>query len=362
MKRYLAPSLAFLLAAPAWSSASAAQAFPTADLLKAKYFSGTPAASVDAVPPSLGRTVPASSPASASDKSAVRALGRATPDWSYTPGKLCTASDPDFKEYRYPEHVPYCNRHVTQQMKQEVAAHYGIPQSEWSSYEFDHLIPLGIGGNSRIENLWPEPRGASESDGKDQLEQQLFNELRDGKITQAEAVRQIYAWFDGKMAALAAEKAAQPLPGFAKVSEALYRSGQPTKAGVAQLKSAGVKTILKLNSDDPSESDWAAAGGLRLQTLLMSNKQSPTYEQIDEALAIINDPASQPVLVHCHLGHDRTGAVVGAYRVAVQGMSVERAASEAKTFGYSSPDFEDISTYLKGYLEHVSSKRAKPSA
>jgi protein tyrosine phosphatase (PTP) superfamily phosphohydrolase (DUF442 family) len=153
--------------------------------------------------------------------------------------------------------------------------------------------------------------------------------------------------------AAAKARAAQPLPNFAQVTPNLYRSGQPTQAGMAQIKKLNVNTILKLNVDDPAEADWAASDGMDLETVLMSNKESPTYDQIDQALAIIQDPSKQPVLVHCHLGRDRTGAVIGAYRVVVQGMSVDQAAAEAKTMGYSNPSFQDITTYLQGYLSHV---------
>ena len=129
----------------------------------------------------------------------VQAAGaRVSPDTSFTPGRLCTAADSDFKEYRYSEHIPYCNRHVTQQMKQEVAAHYGVPQSDWPKYEFDHLVPLGIGGNSHVENLWPQPRGNPDgSDDKDKLEDLLFHQMQAGSIKQADAVSQIWAWFQG---------------------------------------------------------------------------------------------------------------------------------------------------------------------
>ena len=34
---------------------------------------------------------------------------------------------------------------------------------------------------------------------RDKLEQKLYLQMRDGKITQADAVRQIYAWFDTYM-------------------------------------------------------------------------------------------------------------------------------------------------------------------
>lgn len=156
--------------------------------------------------------------------------------------------------------------------------------------------------------------------------------------------------------------AANPLPNFAQVTPQLYRSGQPTQAGVSKIAATGIKTILKLNADSPAETAWAAGTGVVLETLLMSNKVSPTYDQIDQALAIINDAARQPVLVHCHLGHDRTGAVIGAYRVAVQGWPVAKAAAEAKQLGYSAPGFDDITAYLQGYLAHVQQRAALPAS
>ena len=132
---------------------------------------------------------------------------RVMPDSSYTPGHLCNPSDPNFKEYRYAEHIPYCNRNVTQQMKTTIAAHYGVPQADWSGYEFDHLIPLAIGGDSSIDNLWPQPHGDPDgSNGKDKLEDVLYREMAAGTITQAAAVQQIYGWFT---ASSMAEKAVQ---------------------------------------------------------------------------------------------------------------------------------------------------------
>ncbi len=129
------------------------------------------------------------------------ATGRARPDSSFTPGHLCSPTDPNFKEYRYAEHIPYCQRSVTRAMKQEVGAHYGIAEADWHNYEFDHLIPLAIGGDSSVDNLWPEPSADNQGpSGKDQLELQLYIQMRDGKISQADAVKQIYAWFDAFMA------------------------------------------------------------------------------------------------------------------------------------------------------------------
>ncbi len=125
-------------------------------------------------------------------------LARAQPDYSFTPGHLCSPSDPNFKEYRYAEHIPYCQRNVTQQMKQTVGDHYGVAQPEWVNYEFDHLIPLAIGGDSSIDNLWPqphEPGSPNGSEDKDKLENNLYLQMKAGTISQADAVKQIYGWF-----------------------------------------------------------------------------------------------------------------------------------------------------------------------
>ncbi|MFI5360354.1 MAG: hypothetical protein ACHQ49_00170 [Elusimicrobiota bacterium] len=123
---------------------------------------------------------------------------RVTPDYSYTPGHLCSPSDPNFKEYRYAEHIPYCNRNVTSSMKTTIAEHYDVPKEDWQGYEFDHLIPLAIGGDSSIDNIWPQPHGDPDgSNGKDRLEDLLYREMAAGKTTQSEAVQRIYAWFTG---------------------------------------------------------------------------------------------------------------------------------------------------------------------
>ena len=190
------------LAAPLY----AAPAVPALDQLRsaaARLDAAAPVAPASAAPKAL--------PASGASAS----KAPAQPDLSFTPGKLCTTTDADFKELRYPEQIAYCNRHVTQQMKVEVAAHYNVPQADWGNYEFDHLIPLAIGGDSHVDNLWPQPRGQSDSDGKDKLEVQLYNQMKNGTITQAEAVKQIYAWFNTTgmaqlKAALAKQGAASP--------------------------------------------------------------------------------------------------------------------------------------------------------
>lgn len=189
-----------LLAATLASAANVA----AGDALVKKFFGDAAPAAASVAPPAA-----APKPAAPTPAPVTASADRAHPDWAYTPGKLCTTSDPDFKEYRYAENIPYCNRHVTKDMKQQIGAHYGIAESDWRSYEFDHLIPLSLGGNSHVENLWPEPNADNQGpSGKDQLELQLYLQIRDGKITQAEAVKQIYAWFNVNHPEMTAQLAA----------------------------------------------------------------------------------------------------------------------------------------------------------
>jgi protein tyrosine/serine phosphatase len=51
-------------------------------------------------------------------------------------------------------------------------------------------------------------------------------------------------------------------------------------------------------------------------------------------LAIVTDPARQPVFVHCRRGSDRTGTAVAVYRICVEGWSREAAIDEMVNGGF----------------------------
>jgi hypothetical protein len=127
--------------------------------------------------------------------SAQLSWGSTHPNSSLTPGTLCNSNDPDFTNFDYPEQIPRCGRNIAIDEKRTVAAAYGnIPESEWINYEFDHLIPLCAGGSNRPTNLWPQP--LSEAHIKDKLENEICIAMKLGKMTQAQAVQKVYAWFN----------------------------------------------------------------------------------------------------------------------------------------------------------------------
>lgn len=110
-----------------------------------------------------------------------------TPETNVTPGSLCTEEDEDFYEYRYAEQIPYCERDVSSSLKTRIYEDYDIPKSERKDYTIDHFIPLSIGGTNHYDNLWPEHKEVKAL--RPTLEMQLYVALRDGELTQDEAVK-----------------------------------------------------------------------------------------------------------------------------------------------------------------------------
>jgi len=117
----------------------------------------------------------------------------------------------------------------------------------------------------------------------------------------------------------------------------LIRGGQPTAAGWRAIhQQYHLKTVIDLRQDRP-DADWALverdfcrANGI--QHVKMPIGAAPTPAQLEQFIRIVTDPQNQPVFVHCEAGSRRTGVMVAAYRILVDGWSVDRAISEYRRF------------------------------
>lgn len=143
-------------------------------------------------------------------------------------------------------------------------------------------------------------------------------------------------------AALAISLAAQTptvsrdLPNFYKVNENLYRGGQPSETGFAELKRIGIKTVIDLRDNDEKASKETALverAGMRFINLPLDNWARPGIADIEKILAAVNSAANQPVFIHCKRGSDRTGTVIAVYRMTHDGWDAKRAGDEAEKFG-----------------------------
>ncbi len=126
------------------------------------------------------------------------------------------------------------------------------------------------------------------------------------------------------------------LPNFFKISDGLYRGGEPTPEGIRRLAEIGIRTIVNLRDTQSAvrrEEGIARTHGLRFVNLRLSNWFAATDDEIHRIVDFLRDPENQPVFVHCKRGADRTGTVIAIYRMLVDGWSDREANREAKRHG-----------------------------
>jgi len=124
---------------------------------------------------------------------------------------------------------------------------------------------------------------------------------------------------------------------FGMINANYYRGGQPKAEGVKALKALGVKTIIDLRSDedrDVDESRLVSEAGMKYVSLPMTTRETPTVDKLTRFLQLVNDPASQPVYVHCVEGRHRTGVMTAVYRMTGDGWSADKAFKEMKNYRF----------------------------
>jgi hypothetical protein len=108
------------------------------------------------------------------------------PNVSWSPGHKCTTENPDFREYRYAEKIPYCGRNVSSKTKLAIYNKYNIPLEDRKNYTIDHVIPLSLGGSNSVSNLWSEHKAVKAT--RPNLENELYIKMKNNEITQLEAI------------------------------------------------------------------------------------------------------------------------------------------------------------------------------
>jgi tyrosine-protein phosphatase SIW14 len=150
------------------------------------------------------------------------------------------------------------------------------------------------------------------------------------------------------LASAAAAAPAVRIENFGRVDSTLYRGAQPEGRDYADLKALGVKTIINLTSDDadPNEKAMTEGAGMSYVQIPMTTHTPPTQAQLAQFLRIVNDPANQPVYVHCVGGRHRTGVMTATYRMTHEGWTADRAFQEMKQYNFGAdflhPEFKDF--------------------
>ena len=146
--------------------------------------------------------------------------------------------------------------------------------------------------------------------------------------------------------------AAIRIDNFGQVNDHYFRGARPEGADFRALATLGVKTLIDLAEEgDRSEEANAKAAGMHFARIPMSTRKAPSADTIAQFLALVNDPANQPVYVHCIGGRHRTGVMTAIYRMNVDGWNSARAWSEVKQYKYGAeflhPEFKE---FISGYV------------
>lgn len=146
---------------------------------------------------------------------------------------------------------------------------------------------------------------------------------------------------------------------FGRVNANYYRGAQPNGRDYADLAALGVKAIINLTSDDaePNEMAFAQDNGLKYFRIPMTTHEPPTVEELAAFLSIVEDPANQPVYVHCVGGRHRTGVMTAVYRMTKDGWNADHAFNEMKQYKFGA-DFlhSEFKRFVYGYRVALAAK------
>lgn len=132
---------------------------------------------------------------------------------------------------------------------------------------------------------------------------------------------------------------------FGRINASYYRGAQPEGHDYADLAALGIRTVIDLQKDgDLNEEGLVESTGMNFYRIPMTTHEPPTPEKLTMFLKLVNDPANQPVYVHCAGGRHRTGIMTAVYRMTTDGWSADRSFKEMKRYKFGAdflhPEFK----------------------
>lgn len=141
--------------------------------------------------------------------------------------------------------------------------------------------------------------------------------------------------------------------------DVLYRSGLLRTHNLEYvIDRYGIKTVVNL-IDPGSKNDAqlqeerrvTSEMGVRFVDLPMEPETPPSEAQMNEWLALLDDPENHPVLVHCKHGVIRTGMMVAMYEIEYLGRANQEAMAGTPDFGHDlyKPSREPMRDFILNY-------------
>jgi hypothetical protein len=156
----------------------------------------------------------------------------------------------------------------------------------------------------------------------------------------------------------------------------LYRSGQMTADGFRDARAEiGIRCVVNCQNELPGEDVFAdplvacsfwdrrtvresalcrelGVKYVHIEPDLCSKRTDPDCRPvvIDQFLAVLDDPANRPVLLHCKAGLHRTGVLAAVYRMEYEGWDPLTALAELKAHGFGDTAATAANDYIQQYI------------
>lgn len=137
----------------------------------------------------------------------------------------------------------------------------------------------------------------------------------------------------------------------------LYRDGlRNPQQFLRSCRRGKIRTVISLVGKDEIDNQRFApamsacrAAGIQTRHVPVHISGWPGSDDVQAFLTIAQDPAAQPVIVHCREGIRRTGMMVAAYQLSVLGYTKQQAREAMQTFGHSARTVADIDKFIELY-------------
>jgi tyrosine-protein phosphatase SIW14 len=148
-----------------------------------------------------------------------------------------------------------------------------------------------------------------------------------------------------------AERLQRPgVPRLARVTNHLYRGGQPDSLGLAELKTLSVNLVVNLRHEPAeiaNERALVEARGMGYASIPWRGKENPRPQQVAEFLDLLRANSDKTVFVHCERGAERTGVMIAAYRISAEGWTPDQALAEMDVFGFRGLWFGHLKRFVR---------------
>jgi len=143
---------------------------------------------------------------------------------------------------------------------------------------------------------------------------------------------------------------------FAEVTPTLYRGSQPSHAGFESLAKMGIDIVVDVRGMK-RDRERREVGRLGMKYVAIPwHCPRPRDTVFARFLKIIKANPGKKVFVHCRLGDDRSGMMIAAYRMGLEGWSAHEAREEMEQFGFArSHHFicPGLARYERDFPEHL---------